>query len=163
MRMSILGYHLKPSSSTWDLWETWDPWDCIPQAYSYSLTGDNGHPCPSVQRVLEVQESQGCPADQKNLVVPSYHNQEDQGYLRGMEGIKKKLQYDSGINLAKLFFFLKNRVRPGAPGGPLSPISPIPLSPFSPFTPGPPGDTRKHPCGRLGKWNIGPLYETLAH
>lgn len=142
--MSILGYHppsfisLKPSSSTWDLWEM-GPWDCTPQAYSCSLMGDNGHLCPSVQRVLEVLESRGCPADLKDLVVPSYHNQVDQEHLRGMEGMRKKLQYDSRIKLAKLPPFLKNW--PGAPGGPLSPISPIPLSPFSPFTPGVPGDT----------------------
>lgn len=110
--MSILGYHppsfisLKPSSSTWDLWET-GPWDCTPQAYSCSLTGDNGHPCPSVQRVLEVQEFRECPADLKDLVVPSYHNQEDQEHLRGMEGMRKKLQYDRRIKLGKWPPFLK--------------------------------------------------------
>lgn len=110
--MSILGYHppsfisLKPSSSTWDLWET-GPWDCTPQAYSCSLTGDNGHLCPSVQRVLELQESRGCPADLKDLVVPSYHNQEAQEHLRGMEGMRKKLQFDRRVKLGKWPPYLK--------------------------------------------------------
>ncbi len=91
MRMSINGYHpptftsLKQLSSTWDLWEE-GPYDCTPQAYSYSLTGDNDHPCPSFQMVPEIQEYRGCPADQKDLVVPSYRNQENQEHLRGTEG-----------------------------------------------------------------------------